>query len=160
MVRASSQSHSKRPNTVPATPKQVRQVLENYIKAWATGDKALFLSLFAEDARWSDPVGTPEFKGHEGIGKLWDFAHQDPARKLDPKIEEIRACANEGILRFTMSVRIPHTHQGLDLSVIDYMVLNDAGKIQMARAFWDDTNASIPAGMKPFAPNVSEAYDS
>jgi steroid Delta-isomerase len=145
---------------MPATPKQVRKALEDYIRAWTTGDKALFLSLFAADARWSDPVGTPEFKGHEGIGKFWDFAHQDPQRKLTPKLEEIRACANEGILRFTMQVRIASSNEGLDLSVIDYVVLNEQGKIQSARAFWDESNVSAPPGMKLFAPNVSEAYES
>lgn len=142
-----------------ATPQQVRLALENYIKAWATGDKALFLSLFAEDARWSDPVGTPEFKGREAISGFWDFAHQDPRRELHPVLEEIRACANEGILRFTMRVRNPSSNEGLDLSVIDYMVLNDQGKIQSARAFWGETNVSAPPGMKLFAPNVADAYD-
>ncbi len=142
------------------TPQKVREVLENYVKAWATNDRALFLSLFAEDARWADPVGTPEFVGHAGIGRFWDFAHQDPERQLIPKLEEIRACANEGILRFTMQVRIPSRNEGLDLSVINYVVLNDHGQIQTARAFWDETHASAPPGMRFFAPNVSEAYDS
>ena len=48
---------------MPATPAQVRRAIENYVKAWATGDKELFLSLFAPDAQWWDPVGTPPFKG-------------------------------------------------------------------------------------------------
>src|SRR5579884_1787388 len=48
---------------VAATPAQVRAVIENYVKAWATGDKALILSLFAENAIWNDPVGTPPFIG-------------------------------------------------------------------------------------------------
>jgi steroid delta-isomerase len=145
---------------MPATPEQVRHVLKQYLTAWATNDRALFLSLFAEDARWSDPVGTPEFKGHAGIGKFWDFAHQDPERTLSPRLEEIRACANEGILRFTMQVRIASRNEGLDLSVIDYVMLNQAGKIQSARAFWDETSASTPPGMKPYAPDVTAAYES
>jgi steroid Delta-isomerase len=144
---------------MPATPQQVRQALENYVKAWATNDKPLFLSLFAPDAQWWDPVGTPPFKGHAGIGKFWDFAHEDADRSLSPKIDEIRACGNEGILRFTMQVRIPSRRQALDLSVIDYVVLNDAGEIHTARAFWDETSASTPAGWQPFAPNLSEAYE-
>ena len=127
---------------MPAKPEQVRTALENYVKAWATNDKPLFLSLFATDAQWWDPVGTPPFK-----------------RTLEPKVHEIRACANEGILRFTMQVRIPSRRQALDLSVIDYVVLNDAGKIQTARAFWDETSASTPEGWGPFAPNVAEAYE-
>lgn len=144
---------------MPATPDQVRHVLEQYVRAWATNDKALFLSLFAEDARWADPVGTPEFKGREAIGRFWDFARQDPDRQLNPRVDEIRACGNEGVLRFTMQVRIPSRNQGLDLSVVDYVVVDDSGKIQIARAFWDEKNISIPAGMEGFTPNVDEAYE-
>jgi steroid Delta-isomerase len=142
-----------------ATPQQVRRVLEDYVKAWATGDRELFLSLFAEDASWSDPVGTPEFRGHAAIGRFWDFAHQGDERQLMPRVEEIRANANEGILRFVMQVRIPSRGEGLDLSVIDYVVLNDEGRIQLSRAFWDETHATTPPGLKPFAPDVSDAYE-
>ena len=142
-----------------ATPKDVRHALENYVKAWATNDKALLLSVFAEDATFCDPVGTPEFKGHDGIGKFWDFAHQGVKRDVTPVLEEIRACGNEGILRFTMEVRVPAANQGLDLSVVEYAVLNDAGKIKSLRAFWDESSASVPAGMDFFAPDVSDAYE-
>ena len=100
---------------MPATPDQVRRAIENYVKAWATNDKKLFLSLFAPDAQWWDPVGTPPFKGLEGVERFWDFAHQDAGRTLEPRIEEIRACGSEGILRFTMQVRIPAKRQALDL---------------------------------------------
>ena len=144
---------------MPATPDQVRHALENYVKAWGTNDKALLLSLFAEDGVFCDPVGTPEFKGHEGISKFWDFAHQGVKREVKPVLEEIRACANEGILRFTMQVRVPAANQGLDLSVIEYVVLDDHGKIKSLRAFWSEANGSVPAGMNLFAPDVSEAYE-
>src|ERR1700677_4424952 len=135
---------------MPETAAHVREVLENYLKALTTGDKELLLSMFAEDARWADPAGTPEFKGHQGIGQFWDYAHKDPERQLRPKLKEIRACGNEGILRFTMQVRVPQRNQGLDLSIIDYMVINEAGKIQSARAFWDQSTVSVPSGMQPF----------
>ena len=52
---------------MPATPDQVRRAIENYVRAWATNDKKLFLSLFAPDAQWWDPVGTAPFKGLEGV---------------------------------------------------------------------------------------------
>ena len=57
-----------------------------------------------------------------------------------------------------MQVRVPERNEGLDLSIIDRFVLNDSGKIQIAQAFWDETTLSIPAGMKPFSPDVSEAH--
>ncbi len=144
---------------MPATPQQVREVIQKYVKAWTDGDKALLLSIFAEDAVWCDPVGTPPFVGHAGVSKFWDFAHQDATRQVCPKVHQIIACGNEGILRFTMEVRLPDLNQGLDLLVVDRFVLNDAGKIQEANAYWDETCASVPAGMDLFAPNIDEAYE-
>lgn len=144
---------------MPATPDQVRAGLENYIKAWTTGDKALLLSVFAEDGSLEDPVGTPPFKGHDSIGKFWDFARQDKSRQVTPRLEEIRACGNQGILRFTMEVRIPEKKQGLNLSIIEHAEFNDDGKIIHLRAFWDETSVGVPEGWELFAPNVDEAYE-
>jgi steroid delta-isomerase len=140
-------------------PEVVRSVLESYIRAWASGDKALILSLFAEDCEWSDPVGTPPFKGREGVARFWDFAHQDATRQMTPKIHRIVVCANEGILNFTMQVRVPKLNQGLDLNIIDRFVLNEAGQIRTAQAYWDTGSLSVPEGMAGFAPNIDEAYD-
>jgi len=143
---------------MPVTPSDVRAVIEKYVEAWARGDKQLLLSIFAEDAAWCDPVGTPAFIGHAGIAAFWDFAHQDSARELTPVVNRIVACANEGILDFTMQVRVRHLNQGLDLRVIDRFVLNDQGKIQSAKAYWDEASASAPEGMDFFVPNIDEAY--
>ena len=144
---------------MPATPDDVRKACENYVKAWKTNDKALLMSILADDAVFCDPVGTPEFVGHEGIGRFWDFSHTGTDRTLTPVLEEIRACANEGILRFTMQVRIPSANQGLDLSIIEYVVIDDDGKIKSLRAFWGEGQVSKPEGMDLFIPNVAEAYE-
>jgi steroid Delta-isomerase len=144
--------------TVAVTPAKVREVIENYVRAWATGDKELLLSVFAEDAVWNDPVGTPPFIGHAGVGAFWDFAHQGPPRQLIPKVNRIVACANEGILDFTMQVRLPQFNQGLDLRVVDRFVLNEQGRIQTAQAYWDEGSATAPPGMEFFVPNIDEAY--
>ena len=144
---------------MPATPDDTRKALNNYIKAWATNDKALLMSILSADAVFCDPVGTPEFIAHEGIGKFWDFSHMGEGRTLTPVLEEIRACGSEGILRFTMQVRIPSANQGLNLSIIEYVVIDDDGKIKSLRAFWDETSAAKPEGMDMFNPNVSEIYE-
>ena len=142
-----------------ATPDDVRKALNNYIKAWATNDRALLMSILSADAVFCDPVGTPEFIGHEGIGKFWDFSHMGEGRTLTPVLQEIRACGSEGILRFVMQVRIPSANQGLDLSIIEYVQIDDAGKIKSLRAFWDETSVAKPDGMELFNPNVSEIYE-
>ena len=142
-----------------ATPDDTRKALNNYIKAWATNDKALLMSILSADAVFCDPVGSPEFVGHEGIGKFWDFSHMGEGRTLTPVLQEIRACGSEGILRFVMQVRIPSANQGLDLSIVEYVQIDDAGKIKSLRAFWDETSVAKPEGMDLFNPNVSEAYE-
>jgi steroid delta-isomerase len=141
-----------------ADAKTTRATIENYVKAWATGDKKLFLSIFADNAVWEDPVGSPPFKGLAGVEKFWDFSHAGQARELTPAVHEIVTCANQGILRFTMQVRLPKENKGLDLSIIDYFEVNDAGKIIVAKAFWDETKVAVPPGMDIFMPNISEAY--
>jgi steroid delta-isomerase len=142
-----------------ATPDDTRKALNNYIKAWATNDKALLMSILSDDAVFCDPVGTPEFVGHEGIGRFWDFSHMGEGRTLTPVLQEIRACGSEGILRFIMQVRIPSANQGLDLSIVEYVQIDDAGKIKSLRAFWDETSVAKPDGMDLFNPNVSDAYE-
>jgi len=143
-----------------ASAQQVREVIGKYMEAWATGNKELLLSIFAEDATWEDPVGAPPFVGHAGVSKFWDFAHMgaDQGRTIAPRIDQVIACGNEGILRFTMQVRLPAENKGLDLAVVDYFELNDHGLIARARAFWDESCVSVPAGMELFAPNIEEAY--
>lgn len=143
-----------------ATPEQVREVIRKYMQAWATNDKALLLSIFAKDASWEDPVGTPPFLGHEGVARFWDFAHMgaEQGRTIAPRIDQIIANGNEGILRFTMQVRLPAENKGLDLAVVDYFELDDEGLIRRARAFWDESCVSVPEGMTLFAPNIEEAY--
>src|SRR3546814_3480312 len=93
-------------------------VIQQYADAWARNDRALLISLFANNAKWIDPVGTPAFTGHAGVAAFWDFAHQDASRELTPKVHRIVACGNEGILDLTMQVRAPSTNQGLDLHEI------------------------------------------
>jgi len=68
-------------------------------------------------------------------------------------------CANEGILNFTMQVRVPAKNQGLDLNIIDRFVFNEQGKIRTAQAYWDTGSLSVPPGLEGFAPNIDEAYD-
>jgi steroid delta-isomerase len=48
---------------MPVTPAEVRDVVQKYVEAWRSGDKQLLLSIFAEDATWCDPVGTPPLWG-------------------------------------------------------------------------------------------------
>ena len=138
-----------------ATPEQTRKAIENYFKAWETGDKQLLMDTFAADATWEDPVGTTPFVGHEGIGKFWDASHTGDFN-VSPKMTQIIVCGSEGVLRFTMQVRSNDGKQGLNLHVVDRFVVNDEGKIAIAQAFWDHGCAEQPDGLEMFIPDTSD----
>ena len=144
---------------MPATPEQVRAGFTAYLRAWTTNDRALMLSLFAEDCVFEDPVGTPPFRGQAGIARFWDYSHADPDVRLVPRMEEIRACADQGIMRFTMAVRQPARNRGIDLSLIEHVELDDAGLIRRVRVFWDASSVSVPEGMEPYTGTLEAAYE-
>jgi steroid delta-isomerase len=114
---------------------RTRAAVEAYVEAWRTSDRDALLDVFADDATWEDPVGTPAWVGREKIGAFWDQAHQGGAR-LTPKVERIVVCGSEAVLLFRMIVHSPGGG-GMGLDACDLMQVNAQGKIQVARAFWD-----------------------
>jgi steroid delta-isomerase len=122
---------------VKETEKRTRAAVEGYLDAWAKNDRAALLSVFADDAVWIDPVGTPPYEGLARIGEFWDSAHAGDAT-LTPQVKRIVVCANEAIVLFRMVVRNSQGG-GMGLDVCDQMTVNDAGKIQLAKAYWDSS---------------------
>jgi steroid delta-isomerase len=127
---------------VVATEKRTRAAVEAYVKAWVTNDRAALLNVFAEDAQWFDPVGTPAWVGRAKIGEFWDQAHAGGAQ-LEPRVHRIVVCGNEAILLFQMVVR-PPGGGGMALEVCDHMTVNANGQIQLAKAFWDEGCMASP----------------
>ncbi len=122
-----------------ATKKEIelrtRTALDAYVEAWRSGNRAALLDVFAEDATWEDPAGTAPYCGHARIGAFWDQSHQGGAT-LTPQVQRIVVCGREGVLLFRMVVRSPGGG-GLGIDVCDVMEVNDTGKIQVAKAYWD-----------------------
>ena len=119
------------------------KAIEQYIRAWAESDRDAFLQVFADDAIWIDPVGTPPYEGLEAIAGFWDRAH-DGEQTLRPDVERIVVCGNEGVLLFRMNVRNPDG-SGMTLSVCDQMIVNDRGQIVSAKAYWDSSCVTMVA---------------
>jgi steroid Delta-isomerase len=115
--------------------RRTRRAVEAYVRAWAENDKQALLDVFAEDALWIDPVGTPPYRGHAEIAGFWDRSHVG-GTTLTPEVQRIVACGSEAVLMFRMVVR-GADGAGMAIDVCDHMTVNDAGKIQVAKAFWD-----------------------
>ena len=128
--------------------KTARATAQAYLDAYANGDREGLLSLFTEDACFTDPVGSPPMRGKQAIAEFWDKARKG-GTTFQPELRRVIVCGNEAILLFTMKVRGAEGG-GLDLELADHFVLAEDGRIQEARAFWD------PACMQPVAAGQGE----
>jgi steroid delta-isomerase len=125
--------------------KKARETAQAYLDAYANGDREGLLSLFADDASFTDPVGSPPMKGKQAIAAFWDKARQGGST-FTPELRRVIVCGNEAMLLFTMKVRGAEGG-GLDLEVADHFVLAEDGRILEARAFWDSgCMRPVPAG--------------
>tara|TARA_Y100000590_G_scaffold467487_1_gene646541 strand:+ start:54 stop:488 length:435 start_codon:yes stop_codon:yes gene_type:complete len=137
---------------------KVYNAINNYAEAYRNDDKELFLSLWHQEAIFEDPVGSEPCKGIEAISAFWDFAHPE-GQSIHPNDVKITVCANEGILQATMQVRNKSNNTGMDIQVVDHFIVNDNGKILSGRAFWDESNMTIPDNLESFDVNLDEFKD-
>ncbi len=118
-----------------AIEQRTRAAVEAYVDAWARNDRAALLDAFADDASWADPANTPPWVGRARIGEFWDMAHT-PGSALKPVVHRIVVCGNEAILLFRMEVRMAGGG-GMGVEACDQMTVNEQGKIQSGKAYWD-----------------------
>ncbi|PXX56320.1 ketosteroid isomerase-like protein [Nocardia tenerifensis] len=122
-------------------PHPARTASQALLAAVQAGDKDAWLDLFAEDALVEDPVGASGFdpagKGHRGrdaISAFWDkaIAHNE---SIEFRYEDSFACGNE--VAYTGMVRSRNGGQVLDAEGVFIYRVNEAGKIDSLRAFWE-----------------------
>ncbi|CAN5529048.1 nuclear transport factor 2 family protein [soil metagenome] len=114
------------------------------------GDRAAWLSLFADDAIVQDPVGPsgfdPEGEGHRGpdrIAAFWDnVIAPNPSRMT---IHDSFAGGNEVANVITISSTFPDGSRA-DVPGVAIYKVDDEGKVLSLRAFWEmDQLTFVPA---------------
>jgi steroid delta-isomerase len=138
------------------TEEQLRDVINQYMQAWTEGNRQQLIDLFAEDGEFTDPVGTEPIIGRNGIAEFWVRAHPDDGRTITHRPEKVVICANEAILKFVIEVRHPD-NKGMNITAFDHFIVNDEGKIQSGRAFWDESCIEQPEGMDLLVPDLPDA---
>ena len=117
--------------------KAIEAVVASYFANIATMNPTGWVENFAEDAVSYDPVGHPPTKVHEGfrefIGQL-----QAAFEKLEPTTEHIFVAGNEAAVKWTME-GISKTGKSVTFEGITVFEIDDAGKIQTTRAYWNPT---------------------
>ena len=107
-----------------------------YLNSFATGDIDARVALFAADATFEDPIGSPPMQGHAALRAFWEGAAGMTVR-MD--LEHIAACANTCAMVFTATISIPAAgdggeSDGTSLRVVETLEVDDEGLIKTMRA--------------------------
>jgi steroid Delta-isomerase len=122
-----------------ASPEQVRAAVDGYVDGYRKKDRDHFLSLFAPDAMWFDPVGAPPHVGHEGIGAFFGGT-MELSESIEFERRELVVGGNEAAVLFTITVRLPGGG-GMQFEAIETFEVDDDGRIRLLKAFWDQERA-------------------
>ncbi|MGQ0824315.1 MAG: nuclear transport factor 2 family protein [Actinomycetota bacterium] len=121
------------------TPAAVRATVDAYVATNNANNRAGVLALFAPDAEFYDPVGTPPHIGRTAIGAFYDQA-RSLARSFELVPRDIVVCGTEAAMVFEIHVTIDDA-TGLVIDVVEIFELDDAGLIRRLRAYWDMSRA-------------------
>ena len=113
----------------------IQAVVAAYYANIAMMNSERWVDLFAEDAVSYDPVGHPATHIHEGYQAFFQRMRAT-FEQLEATTEDIFVAGNEAAVKWTMQgVSIqgkPVTFEGITI-----YEMNEAGKIQTTRAYWN-----------------------
>ena len=116
-----------------------KDTLEAIVAAYFTHMAAMnpegWVEYFTEDAISYDPVGHPPTKIHEGFREFFGQL-QGVFAQLESTIENIFVAGNEAAVKWTIQGR-SKSGKSVTFEGITIFEVNDAGKIQTTRAYWN-----------------------
>ena len=111
----------------------IRELVVRYLATFATGDIEGRIALFAPDASFEDPVGTPPMVGHDALRA---FFSQGSAMKISAELERIAICGKEAAFAFRARLDAGEGGQ-VTIHPFETLVVNDDGLIVQMRAYFD-----------------------
>ncbi|MFI9535125.1 nuclear transport factor 2 family protein [Nocardia fusca] len=120
--------------------REIRDVVEQYVKLVGSGPTSAIVDLYAPDAVIEDPIGTEPKQGHQAIREFYDvIAGLERETSLAP--ETVRIAGNHAAFVFTLVTRAGG--QRMTLSPIDTMEFDAEGRIIRMRAYWGADDMSV-----------------
>ena len=116
------------------TSDQIRAAVAAYTAAYRNNDRDALVALFAPDARWTDPAGTPTHHGRDGVAAFWDTAHS-MADSIELHPLRVHVCGNEAAL--VMEIHTVVGGAGMVIDAVDVFTFDDAGLISTGTAYWE-----------------------
>ncbi|MBF6439855.1 nuclear transport factor 2 family protein [Nocardia cyriacigeorgica] len=120
--------------------RQIRDVVEEYVKLVGSGTSEDVVALYAPDATVEDPIGTPPKHGHDAIREFYNVL-ANLERESTLHADTVRIGGNQAAFMFTLVTKAGD--QRVTLRPIDVMEFDDEGRITHMRAYWSQDDMSI-----------------
>lgn len=117
------------------SPEVISTVVRNFFSATRAMDQQAWVNTFATDAVSYDPVGGPRIEGHEGLAAFFQSivgAFKDVGLTED----QIFIAGNCAAVKWT-GRGVSNQGNKVHFEGIDVFEINEHGKIQNLRAYWN-----------------------
>ena len=117
------------------SPEVIAKVIKEYFAALREMNQNAWVNTFAEDAISHDPVGAPAIEGHQ---KLAEFFQSIMAafREVGLTEDQVFIAGNQAAVKWT-GAGVSKQGNKVRFEGIDVFTINEAGKIQALRAYWN-----------------------
>jgi steroid delta-isomerase len=128
------------------SPQHVRHALDAYFAGMRSMDAERFFAAFADDAVVYHPVGMPPLEDREALRRFYVDGVLGAFRHVSVDPDQIIIVGNEAAVKWTAH-GTTHAGKAVEIGGIDIATINEAGKVQQLRSYWDpgELNAEVSA---------------
>jgi steroid delta-isomerase len=113
----------------------IRKVVAEYFAAIRAMDPAAWANTFAEDGITYEPVGTPPHQGREAIRQFFQ-AILGMFEEVGVMEDQVFVAGSAAAVKWT-GRGVGQNGRRLQFEGINIMEVNEAGRIQTVKAYWD-----------------------
>ncbi len=117
------------------SPEIVSKAVKAYFAALRAMDQQAWVNTFAEDAISYDPVGGPKIEGHQGLATFLQSI-TGAFKQVGLHEDQIFIAANCAAVKWT-GRGVSKQGNKVHFEGIDVFEVNEAGKIQTLRGYWN-----------------------
>lgn len=117
------------------SPETIQKVVADYFAALRAMDADAWVATFAENGMTHDPVGTPPHQGHAAIRQFF-LGIAGAFERVGLTEDQVFIAGNEAAVKWT-GRGVGKNGRQVTFEGIDLIEVNEAGKIQTVRAYWN-----------------------
>jgi len=117
------------------SPEIVAHAVKAYFAAIKTMDASIWVGNFAEDAEAYDPADAPPHKGHDGLRQFFE-AIAGGFKEVELTADQVFIVGHEAAVKWT-GRGVGKNGKSVHFEGIDVFEINEEGKIQKTRAYWN-----------------------